>query len=316
VKIISGRRAAPFNVFLFGPQGAGKSTCAADFPDPLFLSAQEGSSELDVKRWCFDEKTERTFALTWDEVIDAMTKIKAEKGFKTLVIDELQAIELLCAAHICKRERKASLGEVGGGYGKGEVALLAEMRILLKLAEEVWASGKNVVFCSHSKQGKVPRPESGETYMRYEPALTTVNNADVSGMFVGWVSACLFLRPEVSTAVKGEKATAKTIGVSTGRRIMATEGEAAWVAKCRYKGVDAVIEVPSVKPMADFFKQVEDGRSVDAMKARVKDLADKAGGDWPAMVGKWLGTNAANDLAALHERASLLKDQVPAAAAA
>ncbi len=300
------------SVFLYGPQGAGKSSCAADFPDPLFLSGQEGSSELDIdKRWCFDDKSGRTFAFSWDEILHALAQIKNGNGFKTLVIDELQAIELLCAAHVCAQEKPvaSSLGKIGGGFGKGEVALMAEMRKLLKAVEEIWSQGKHVVFCAHAKQGKVPRPETGETYQRYEPALVSVNNTDIVGMFVGWCNAVLFLRPEVEVASKGEGFAKKTIGVSTGRRVLHTEGEAALIAKCRYRGVDPVIEVPRAKPMGEFFRQVAEGQSVEAMQKRVKSLAEQVGGDWPSKVSTWLATPAANDLSALHERAAWFKAQ-------
>lgn len=309
MKIISGRRKAPMSVFLYGPQGAGKSTAAADFDDPLFLSGQEGSSELDVKRWCFDDKTERTFPLTWDEVLSALAQLKSEKGFKTLVIDELQAIELLCVAHVCATEKVTNIGKIGGGFGKGEAATMAEMRKILKSCEEIHACGKHVVLCSHAKQGKVPRPETGDSYQRYEPSLTSANNADSVGMFVGWCSAVLFIRPEVDLATKGEGVTKKTIGISTGRRVMHTEGEAAWIAKCRYRGVDPVLSLPPHKPMAEFFRQVAEGQDVKAMQAKVKSLADEVGGDWPAKVATWLSTPAANDLVALHERATWFKAQ-------
>lgn len=306
VKILSaGRKAAPFSVFIYGPQGAGKSTAAADFPDPLFLSGSEGSSELDVKRVAFDG--ERTGAQSWDEVLSSVVALKATNGFKTLVIDELQAIELLCAAAVCRREKVDSLGKVGGGFGKGEVALLAEMRLLLKAAEDIHSAGKHVVFCCHSKQGKVPRPETGDTFIRYEPALTSVNNADIGGMFVGWANAVLFIRPDIAVAKVGDGFNKKTIGVSSGERHMHTEGEAAWVAKCRYRGVDPVIVLPATHPMAPFFGQVAEGQSVEKMQAKVKCLAEQVGGDAAVNAAAFFKSSAANDLTALHEAARNLK---------
>lgn len=316
MKFISGRRAAPYSVFIYGPQGAGKTTLAADFPAPVFISGQEGSYEHDVKRYAFDPRTERTYPYTWEEVLGAVQAMKSEADYKTLVIDELQAIELLCAAYVCKADNVKNIGKIGGGFGNGEKALLAEMRNLLKALEDVWATGKHVVLCAHARQGKVPHPDTGDQIQRYEPTLTSANTGDVMGMFFGWVSACLFVSADVDLIEKGTGIAKKYIGSETGRRLARTSGEARWAAKCRYAGVDAVLDIPHLHPMAQFFQQATEGRDLTFMQGKVKRLADEAGGDWPTKVGKWLATPEASELRSLHERVAFLRAQKPEASPA
>ena len=38
----------------YGSEGIGKSTLAAQFPDPLFIDTEGGTSHLDVRRISFD----------------------------------------------------------------------------------------------------------------------------------------------------------------------------------------------------------------------------------------------------------------------
>ena len=50
LKIERGRRQTPARVVLYGTEGIGKSTLAAEFPAPLVLDTEEGTHHLDVAR--------------------------------------------------------------------------------------------------------------------------------------------------------------------------------------------------------------------------------------------------------------------------
>ena len=40
----------PLKVLLYGPEGVGKSSFAAEFPDPIFIQTEDGLLHLDAPR--------------------------------------------------------------------------------------------------------------------------------------------------------------------------------------------------------------------------------------------------------------------------
>src|SRR5262249_55538150 len=152
-----------------------------------------------------------------------------------------------------------------------ESALLAEMRLFHKEVEDLWTKGIGIIFIAHSKLGKVKNPE-GDEYQRHEPALTSINGGDVQGLFLGWVDAILFARPEIETAKLESK---RVLGVATGRRLLHTEGTAAFVAGGRYGNVEPVLDLS----YAEYRRQVDEGQSPERMRAKVALLAKSASAD-------------------------------------
>jgi GTPase SAR1 family protein len=50
LNIIEGKEQRPKKIVIYGPEGIGKSTFASQFPDPLFIDTEGGTSNLDVRR--------------------------------------------------------------------------------------------------------------------------------------------------------------------------------------------------------------------------------------------------------------------------
>jgi len=314
MKVITGRRKQPVKIMIYGPAGAGKSTAAADWDDepPLFFSGQSGDSELSVGRYCFDEKTGRCYARDWSEVLKGALDVAAQSRIKTVVFDELGAMEQKCAEYLCEKHKWPSVAHLG--YGKGEGALHAEMRVLLKIIEDIWAKGSNILFTLHAKQGKVPNPK-GEDFKRFEPALTSVGQSGfICETFMGWCSSVLFLTPEMETTKVGEDTKRKTIGAGSGVRKLYTQERAWLAAKCHYRNVDSEFEVPLNQPLAEFKAQIAEGQNVEAMSAKVRRLATAATGDLARQTAEWLATPAAKDLGALLDMSAYLSAQTAAPA--
>jgi hypothetical protein len=304
IEFISGRRRLPPRLLVYGPPKVGKSTFASESDDPLFISGEAGDTELDVKRYVFDKKTGRTHPITWTEVLDAVRAAKSGGAFKTVVFDGMTALEQLCVAHVCTTSKWKCLAEPG--FGRGESLLLSEMRLFHKEVEDLWTKGIAIIFVTHSKLARVKNPE-GDEYQRHEPALTSVNGGDVQGLFLGWVDAILFARPEVETAKLESK---RVLGVATGRRLLHTEGTAAFVAGGRYGNVDPVLELS----YAEFRRQMEEGQSPEKMRAKVAQLLKAVGPETAKRVTDWLATPAANNLSALTRAADALRREAEASA--
>lgn len=217
-QITKGRQETPDRILIFGVEGVGKSSWAAAAPSPVFVPAEEGTSQLDVARFPAPEK--------WTDILDAVDGLRVDKHeFKSIVFDTLDAIEPMLWRHICARDKKNGIEEYG--YGKGYVAALDEWRVFLSALERLRRErSMNIIMIAHSMIRPFRNPEA-EDYDRYELKL----HAKAGGLLKEWCDTVLFAHWETFAAKAGDS---KAKGVSTGARIASTQRTAAWDAKNRH----------------------------------------------------------------------------------
>lgn len=253
--VVRGRRPQPKRILLYGVEGVGKSSFAAGAPAPIFLGAEDGTSELDVERL--------PLAVDWQDVLDAVHVLTYEKhSYRTLVVDTVDWAEPMLWKHICKRDDQQSIEAYG--YGKGYTAALDEWRFFLQRVDKLRADREmNIILLAHSWIKPFKNPE-GEDFDRYELKL----NPKASGVLKEWVDAVLFANYE-QFARKGESQKRKILGLATGARWIYTERRAAYDAKNRYG-------LPPRLPLSwDDFAAAAAARQPEdpaAMKKRATDL--------------------------------------------
>ena len=98
-QITRGLIVKPQKVVVYGPEGIGKTTFAADFPDPLFIDTEGSTNVYDVARL----PAPTSWTMLMDEVREV---IKNPTCCKTLVIDTIDWAEQLCVAHVCAKNGK------------------------------------------------------------------------------------------------------------------------------------------------------------------------------------------------------------------
>ena len=80
MEIYSGKQNKALKAVLYGPEGIGKSTLAAAFPEPLFIDTEGSTAFLDVRRFKQPE--------TWAELTAQVRHVRNTPGLcRTLVID-------------------------------------------------------------------------------------------------------------------------------------------------------------------------------------------------------------------------------------
>lgn len=221
--IVKGKIAKPLRVVLYGLEGVGKSTFAAGAPAPIFLGAEDGTSELDVHR--FPQPR------AWSDVFDAVTELATvDHGYQTLVVDTLDWLEPLCWRHVCQSSRDTNGKPYGSiedfGYGRGYVAALDEWRRLTSALEALIAKrNMHMVVLAHSHV-KAFKDPAFESFDRHEMKL----HLKAAGMWREWVDAVLFAAHDLSTIEKGGRVR----GVMTTARFIHTQRTAAYDAKNRY----------------------------------------------------------------------------------
>src|ERR1043165_5226016 len=109
-KIKKGRVQLPHFVLVYGVDGVGKTTFAAEAPDCVFIGTEAGYGLLDVARF----PTPRNFS----EVLATVQLLINEKHeYKTLALDSLDWMEPLVHAHVSQKNGWNSIEDPG--YGKG-----------------------------------------------------------------------------------------------------------------------------------------------------------------------------------------------------
>lgn len=264
--VVKGKLEQPLRVLLYGQEGVGKSTFAANAPSPIFLGAEDGTSQLDVVRFPTPE--------TWAEVLEAVATLTNDQHpYKTLVIDTLDWVEPLLWAHMIRRDRnpKRDLQTIEDyGFGKGYQAALDDWRLLLAALERLRkAKGMHVVLLAHSWIKAFKNPE-GDDFDRYELKL----NAKAAGLWKEWADDVLFARFQV--LAHKDTQTRRVRGVSTGARLIHTERSAAYDAKNRHG-------LPDELPLswADYEAAVKAGKASEptALRAEIERKAKELGGD-------------------------------------
>ena len=223
--VSSGRRRDPYRVGIYGPPGAGKTRFAAGAPACVVIPVEDGAGRYDA--------TAFPRPATWQDVKDAIRELRTGKHqFKTLALDTIDAAEPLCWKHVAQAAGKADVEAFG--YGKGYQAAADEFRVLLADLEALQAErGMNVILSCHAAVRSFKNP-TGDDYDRWTLRLHEKAAAAVKD----WVEALLFATHD-DLAAKGDGG--KTMGVSTGRRLLRTRHSAGYEAKSRIDLPDPIV---------------------------------------------------------------------------
>ena len=203
-------------VVSYGSEGIGKSSLAAQFPNPLFIDTEGGTAHMDVRRI---EKPQ-----SWEEMLSVVKEVAAAKDVcRTLVLDTADWAEQLIVSYLCTKYKQNSIESFG--YGKGYTYLGEEFSRLLGALDTVLASGVHVVITAHAKMRKFEQPDEMGAYDRWEMKLSK----QVAPLLKEWCDILLFCNYQ-TFVVTSENNTQKAQG---GKRVMYTSHHPAWDAKSR-----------------------------------------------------------------------------------
>lgn len=221
MKIISGKIIKPQKVVIYGPEGIGKSTFAAQFPKPLVIDTEGSTSHLEVDR--LPRPT------SWQMLKQYIKDLKGDTmGYHTLVIDTADWAERLCEEAICQSNGKVGIEDFG--YGKGYTYVKEEFGRLLDSLSDLIDAGMNVVLTAHSIIRKFELPEETGAYDRYELKLGQKAGNQCAALAKEWADMVLFVNyKEIVITTKDNKKK-----VSGGKRVMYTAHNPCWDAKNRH----------------------------------------------------------------------------------
>ena len=216
LNITKGKIARAQKVVIYGPEGIGKSSLAARFPDPVIIDTEGGTAHMDVRR--IDKPQ------SWEELLAIVKEVAATPGIcKTLVIDTADWAEQLITTYLCNKYKQNSIESFG--YGKGYTYMAEEFARLLSACDLCIASGIHVVITAHAKMRKFEQPDEMGAYDRWEMKLSK----QTAPLLKEWCDMLLFCNYQ-TFVVTSENDTKKAQG---GKRVIYTAHHPAWDAKTR-----------------------------------------------------------------------------------
>lgn len=264
MKITKGRVKKALKIVLYGPEGIGKSTLAAQFPGAVFIDTEDSTAHMDVAR--FDKPS------SWQMIKDQADWVRTHPGeVGTLIIDTADWAEQMEIADLCKKNGWDSIETPG--FGKGYTYSAEEFGKLLNILQGCVNVGVNVVITAHAQLRKVELPEEMGAYDHWEMK----TSKKVAPMIREWADAVFFLTYKtVIINVDGKGQTKGKNKAQGGRRVMHTNHTPFWDAKNRF---DLPDEIPlDFNEIARIFqatpapapKPVPASEPVPAPKAEIK----------------------------------------------
>lgn len=213
---------------IYGTEGIGKSSMAAQAPKPIFIPTEDGLDQIDCASF--------PLATRLAEFQDNLRALVNEAHeYLTVVIDSLDWLERLIWDALCEQWGVKSIEKVDGGYARGYTHALTHWRAILSDLDTLRNQrGMCVILLAHAKVEKFEDPEMA-TYDRYSPRLHKHANALISE----WADAVLFATRKViaeteEAGFNKTRTVAKGLGKDGGDRILRCIGSPACVAKNRY----------------------------------------------------------------------------------
>lgn len=223
MEITRGRIKSAKKVVCYGPEGIGKSTFAARFPNAVFIDTEGSTKDMDVARLPRPS--------SWEYLLQEIQYVKGTPGIcGTLVIDTVDWAEQLCVEYICNKHQKDGIESFG--YGNGYVYAKEEFGRFLNRLEDIVESGVNVVLTAHAHIKKFEQPDEMGAYDRWELKLGKKTSSQTAPLVKEWADMLLFVNYKTySIAVDDKGKKHKGQG---GKRIMYTSHHPCWDAKNRY----------------------------------------------------------------------------------
>lgn len=240
-EMTTGKIATAQKVVIYGPEGVGKSTLAARFPQPLFIDTEGSTNKMDVARY----PKPTSWEMLKNEVREA-----PKTGCKTIVIDTIDWAEKLCLMSICDAHQKKGIEDFG--YGKGYVWEREEFGKFLDLLQDIADSGVNVVLTAHAQIRKFEQPDELGAYDRWELKLGQKTGSQISPLVKEWADMVLFCNYKTHTVVTDKEG--KKRKAQGGERVMYTSHNPCWDAKNR-DGLPEILPL-AYEPIAHIFGDV------------------------------------------------------------
>jgi len=260
-------------ITIVGFPGAGKTSLAGLFPNPIFIQAENAKTVFETSevKPAFlkqltkaDKQTGHRPSL---EVMDKLRMLIQEKhDYKTVVIDSVTSLNDLYEEEVVvfddSNKPCDSIGNAAGGFHKGYDVSMGMHSNLIRACEFLRKKGMAVVFLSHTGVHKVKMsPEETSEYSTYSLAMHERSKK----LYVSRSDAVIYIKEEryltgAESNRKGEQIKSARVTTSGDRYLItSSDGTTGYVdAKNRYNMPQEIKVLKGENPLIQyitFYKQ-------------------------------------------------------------
>lgn len=221
-------RMGPPRLVIYGPEGVGKTTLAAQMRKPVFIAAEDGlPNGVDALR-----------PNSYAEVLQCIeVLLNGEHEYQSVVIDSATMVEPWLHDHVVAtvpNEKGAMVSNLlAYGYNKGFDHAEKEWRttLLAGLTALRDIRGMGVCLIAHVHTERVENPET-DPYDRFQIKV----HKKAAAAICEWADAVLFVNPKVTAVKAGETRSGdeRKRAAGDGSAVIYTTFRPAWQAKNRY----------------------------------------------------------------------------------
>ena len=210
---------------LYGQEGVGKSSLAANIPGIVFIDCEGSTTKMNVRRL----PSPTSWAMLCDEM-EYIRENAAAKGYRAVAIDTFDWAEALALQAICI-EHKVN-GIEGLNYGKGwqyECELIGKF---LNSTDRLIKAGIHVILICHAISRKTTLPEEIDEFDHWELKLGNKTTNKIAPLLKEWSDMTLFLAFKTQIMAADDKG--KVHKATSVQRVMYATKSAWWDAKNRF----------------------------------------------------------------------------------
>ena len=214
--------ARPPRLVVYGTHGIGKSTFAAQAPNPVFIQTEEGLDAINVTAFPVCE--------SFDDIMDAIGSLASEDhDYGSVVLDSADWAEQLVHRRVAKDNNVATIDAIG--YGRGYKAATDYWKQILEGFDHL-RNTKNmqVILLAHTQVKRFDDPLA-DPYDRYQLDL----HHGSASLISEWCDILMFANQQYSTVKSDVGFNQKvTRAIGTGNRVLYTQERPGWQAKSRW----------------------------------------------------------------------------------
>jgi hypothetical protein len=211
---------------IYGKPGVGKSTLAAQFPNPLFLLTEETGLE---------DVTAFPVAVTFKEIWNTVNGLlkEDELPYDTIVIDSVSKLDALVVKYILDEEgpgkngKAPTLNSACGGYGGGTLRAQGIHRGFKSLMDQFQDRGITVIYIAHLVSKTLKSPDAED----YDVSTIVMNSDKCREVYIDDVDGVFYCKLK---SFISETESGRNLIKSTGDRVIVTGSSESNVSKNRF----------------------------------------------------------------------------------